>query len=84
MADTAEWAGTLGFAALIGAFLGLVITVSVRLDPPVDAGTMYLGDAAIGIVAGVIVFLVLAVVYLVTLADTQVTRDELIPGPRSR
>lgn len=80
MADTIEWAGILGFAALFGAFFGFVLSVSVRLGPPVESGVSYLGgDIVVGIVLGVIVFVLLAVAYMFTLARTTVERDQLFP-----
>ena len=74
-----EWIGVLGFAVLFGAFFGLVVGVGVVASPPVDTGLGFLESAVFGVVAGIVLFVLLGVGYLLTLGETTVERDSLQP-----
>ena len=83
MAARTEWIGVLGFALLFGAFFGLILGVGVMASPPVDTGLGFLENAVFGVVAGITLFVLLGVGYLLTLGETTVERDSLQPEWRN-
>ena len=83
MANKAELLGVLGFATLFGAFFGLVLSVGILSPSPNPTGLAFLENAVIGVPAGIVVFITLALVYLFTLGESAVERDSLQPEWRN-